>query len=159
MRARYIMQICQNHVNRKQKSKRNNWERLPAIWRYTHQHFSSRNSITCARYKVTPSVGMKQYPTQPTSLQERSKFVFLWVGGKSARTIAKEMGVSPSTVCRWISRWREEGNVNNHKPHNRNPYFLSRRSHLENLIRFDARHLLHFPRTPWPPLHPIVYIG
>ncbi|MPC29056.1 hypothetical protein E2C01_022273 [Portunus trituberculatus] len=59
---------------------------------------------------------MKRYPSQPTTLSERSMFVSMWIGGKSARTIARETGVSPSTVCRWINRWKQEGNVDNHKP-------------------------------------------
>lgn len=54
---------------------------------------------------------MTRYPFQPTSLSERSNFIFLWISGKSTRTIARETGVSPSTVCRWINRWKKEGNI------------------------------------------------
>lgn len=56
---------------------------------------------------------MTRYPFQPTSLAARCKFVSMWVKGKTCKTIAKETGVSPSTVCRWINRWKEEGNVFN----------------------------------------------
>ncbi|MPC45362.1 hypothetical protein E2C01_039060 [Portunus trituberculatus] len=54
---------------------------------------------------------VKRCHTKPTSLSERSVFVLLWVGGRSIRSIARDTGVSSSTVCRWIHRWREEGNV------------------------------------------------
>lgn len=95
---------------------------------------------------------MKQYITQPTSLLERRKFIFLWVGGKSTRSIAKEMGVSPSTVSRWISRWRDEGNVNNRNPMNRISHFLSR-SQLEKLVHFYGIYLLHTHRNPLTHFH------
>lgn len=58
----------------------------------------------------------RAYPSKPTSLTQRGLFLSMWVEGKSARTIARETGVSPATVCRWINRWRQEGNVDNHKP-------------------------------------------
>lgn len=78
------------------------------------------------------SSAMRRYPSQATSLGERSKFVSLWIGGKSARSIARDTGVSPSTVCRWINRWKQEGNVNNHKP-KRNMYpFLSRWTYMRS---------------------------
>ncbi|KAK8384939.1 hypothetical protein O3P69_014479 [Scylla paramamosain] len=56
---------------------------------------------------------MTRYPFQPTNLSERMTFVSLWVKGRSTRSIARETGVSPSTVYRWINRWKQNGNVYN----------------------------------------------
>lgn len=50
---------------------------------------------------------------KPTSLSERTEFLKLWVKGKSARSIARAAGTSATTVCRWIRRWKLEGNVDN----------------------------------------------
>lgn len=72
----------------------------------------------------------REYRSKPTSLSQRSLFLSMWVDGKSARTIARETGVSPATVCRWINRWRQEGNVNNHKPPKGIYRLLSRRKRL-----------------------------
>ncbi|XP_069941765.1 uncharacterized protein [Cherax quadricarinatus] len=49
---------------------------------------------------------------QPTCVRERTRFVHMWVGGMSLRSIALSSGVSVSTVFRWIHRWLREGNVN-----------------------------------------------
>lgn len=74
----------------------------------------------------------REYRSKPTSQSQRSQFISMWLHGKSARTIARDTGVSPATVCRWINRWRQEGNVDNHKP-KRNIYCVvsKRRQHLE----------------------------
>lgn len=48
---------------------------------------------------------------KPTTLADRTRFVWLWRSGLSARTIAQESGTSVTTVCRWIKRWRREGTV------------------------------------------------
>lgn len=48
---------------------------------------------------------------KPTTLADRTRFVWLWRSGLSARNIAQESGTSVTTVCRWIRRWRREGNV------------------------------------------------
>lgn len=80
---------------------------------------------------------MKRYPSQPTSLIERSMFVSMWVSGKSAREIARETGVSPSTVCRWINRWKQEGNIYNHQALGSVYYFLYDRLYLEGYMCSD----------------------
>lgn len=49
---------------------------------------------------------------QTTNLADRSRFVWMWAGGMSARAIAQETGASVTTICRWIRRWRREGHVN-----------------------------------------------
>uniref|UniRef100_A0A0P4WMH8 Uncharacterized protein n=1 Tax=Scylla olivacea TaxID=85551 RepID=A0A0P4WMH8_SCYOL len=64
-----------------------------------------------AQHRGVDECTVKRFPAMPTSLTERSMFVLQWVGGKSIRSIARDTGVSSSTVCRWIKRWREEGNV------------------------------------------------
>lgn len=46
-----------------------------------------------------------------TTLAERQRFVVLWLNGSSARTIAQQTGMSATTVCRWIKRWRQENNL------------------------------------------------
>ncbi|KAG7162305.1 Glutamate receptor-like 23, partial [Homarus americanus] len=51
-------------------------------------------------------------PNKPTDLSERAKLVSMWVDGISCRNIARQTGKSVSTVCRWITRWKREGNVN-----------------------------------------------
>lgn len=50
--------------------------------------------------------------SRPTNLTDRVRFVWMWISGMSARAIAQETGTSVTTVCRWIQRWRQEGNVN-----------------------------------------------
>lgn len=82
----------------------------------------------------------REYRSKPTSLSQRSLFLTMWIEGKSARTIARENGVSPATVCRWINRWRQEGNVNNHKPPKGIYRLLSRRKRL-----YLERHYLGVP--------------
>lgn len=42
---------------------------------------------------------------------DRLRMVWMWLAGKSARTISLETGISICTVYRWIRRWREEGSV------------------------------------------------
>ena len=47
-----------------------------------------------------------------TDLAQRHRFVKMWLGGNSARTIAQYTGASATTVCRWIRRWKIEGHLN-----------------------------------------------
>lgn len=49
---------------------------------------------------------------QTTNLADRSRFVWMWSIGMSARSIAQETGASVTTICRWIRRWRKEGHIN-----------------------------------------------
>lgn len=72
------------------------------------------NLKTCQTRK-----GCKQ-STRPTNRTERTSFVWLWVTGMSRRAIAVKAGVSVTTVCRWIQRWRREGHVER-RPCRRNP--------------------------------------
>lgn len=78
-------------------------------------------------------VMQREYRSKSTSPSQRSQFLSMWFDGMSARTIARETGVSPATVCRWINRWRQEGNVDNHKPPKGIYRLLSKRKklHLE----------------------------
>lgn len=50
-------------------------------------------------------------PCKTTDTTQRARMVWMWVGGQSARSIARETGASVSTVYRWIRRWEQEGNV------------------------------------------------
>ena len=77
---------------------------------------------------------MKQYPFQPPSLSERIKFVSMWIRKKSMRTIARETGFSPSTVHRWINRWKREGNVCILRPKRSNRHFWFQKSFLKKTI-------------------------
>lgn len=45
-------------------------------------------------------------------MAERMRFVLRWQNGQSARVIAEESGTSVATVCRWLRRWKNEGNIN-----------------------------------------------
>lgn len=45
-----------------------------------------------------------------TSVEERTRFVNMWVDGMSLRAIAHITGTSVSTVFRWIHRWLWQGN-------------------------------------------------
>lgn len=56
---------------------------------------------------------MRQYPFRPTGLDERARFVWMWVEGLSVRMIAQQTGTSVTTVYRWIRRWQQEGHVEN----------------------------------------------
>ncbi|XP_069951462.1 probable glutamate receptor [Cherax quadricarinatus] len=49
---------------------------------------------------------------RPTTLADRVKLVWLWVEGVPVRIIAQETKTSVTTVCRWVRRWQQEGNVN-----------------------------------------------
>lgn len=49
---------------------------------------------------------------QTTNLADRSRFVWMWSNGMSARAIAQKTGASVTTICRWIRRWRREGHIN-----------------------------------------------
>ncbi|MPD00852.1 hypothetical protein E2C01_096355 [Portunus trituberculatus] len=53
----------------------------------------------------------KKCPSQPISCSNRYKFVVMWLQGMSARSIARQHGVSPSTVCRWINHWKHYGRL------------------------------------------------
>ena len=55
-----------------------------------------------------PYKGLYRY----TSLEERVSIIWLWEYKFDTRTIAREIGISESTVYRWIRRWRQEGTVN-----------------------------------------------
>lgn len=42
---------------------------------------------------------------------DRYKIVYMWIGGKPAREISLEVGVSLATVYRWIRVWKREGST------------------------------------------------
>lgn len=50
-------------------------------------------------------------PYKPTEMWQRVTFVSMWNEGESSLSIARKTGVSPSTVNRWIRRWKQEGHV------------------------------------------------
>ncbi|KAG7174139.1 putative Glutamate receptor-like 81 [Homarus americanus] len=105
--------------------------------------------------------------TKPTALAERNGFVKLWKEGKSLHAIARETGVSVTTVFRWINRWLREGNVNVKPRGNRprssqaeghsaisNDIFFHptppednshiQKSHHEELEKYPPQHFLNF---------------
>lgn len=43
-----------------------------------------------------------------TVIADRRKFVRMWMGGYSFRTIAEILGTSATTVSRWVRRWQKE---------------------------------------------------
>lgn len=47
-----------------------------------------------------------------TGINNRSRIVWMWMAGVSARDIALHNGFSLSTVYRWVRRWKKEGAVN-----------------------------------------------
>ncbi|MPD05105.1 hypothetical protein E2C01_100832 [Portunus trituberculatus] len=53
----------------------------------------------------------KKYSSQPTSRYDRYMFVVMWLQGMSGRSIARQHGVSPSTVCRWINHRKQYGRL------------------------------------------------
>lgn len=76
--------------------------------------------------------------SQPTALGDRAKFIWLWVKGNSARSIAKETGTSVTTVYRWIRRWRHGGVVEN-KPRCGRPRVTSKEEDIAILRTACAR--------------------
>lgn len=53
----------------------------------------------------------------PILFGTRTKLVAMWLRGMSCSAIARDTGISTTTVCRWINRWRLEGHVNaRHRP-------------------------------------------
>lgn len=46
-----------------------------------------------------------------TVIADRRKFVRMWMGGFSFRTIAEILGTSATTVSRWVRRWQREANL------------------------------------------------
>lgn len=89
-----------------------NLQALQHMWNlWSEYHWTTKRAILENRRSSTGT--MTRYPFQPTSLAARSQFVSMWVRGKTCKEIARETGVSSSTVCRWINRWKEEGNVFN----------------------------------------------
>lgn len=47
-----------------------------------------------------------------TTLTERVMLVHLWLSGLSYNAIAHQTGICLTTVSRWVTRWRQEGHVN-----------------------------------------------
>lgn len=45
-------------------------------------------------------------------LSERRLLVEMWLRGLSCNAIARQTRISAPTVCRWINRWKQEGNIN-----------------------------------------------
>ncbi|KAG7162293.1 putative Glutamate receptor-like 74 [Homarus americanus] len=71
-------------------------------------------------------------PVKPTAVEDRVKFVWMWVEGMSLRAIARETGASVTTVYRWVHRWQQEGNVNT-KPRGHKPLVTHRDLDLANI--------------------------
>lgn len=82
-----------------------------------------------------------------TNYADRASYVQLWMSGMSARAIARRSKTSVTTVCRWIKRWRLEGNLTK-----------------KNCIRRDVSFNLLSPcdyqtaRKSAEPLHPFRHI-
>ncbi|KAG7157648.1 putative Glutamate receptor-like 80 [Homarus americanus] len=103
--------------------------------------------------------------TKPTALAERAGFVKMWREGMSLHAIARETGVSVTTVFRWIHRWLKEGNVNTrprgHRPHSTyaegrsaasyavvcHPTVSGNKDHIQNFhyeVQKSPQHFLNF---------------
>lgn len=76
---------------------------------------------------------------QTTNLADRSRFVWMWSTGMSARAIAQETGASVTTICRWIRRWRREGHINT-RPRRGRP----RKNATSSALRIQ-NHCIQFP--------------
>lgn len=66
-----------------------------------------------------------QRASRPTGIGDRARFVWLWVRGMSAGTIAQETGTSVTTVYRWLRRWRRHGSIDS-VPRSGRPRITSR---------------------------------
>ncbi|KAK4316550.1 hypothetical protein Pmani_007682 [Petrolisthes manimaculis] len=40
-----------------------------------------------------------------TRMEDRTRFIWLWLSGMSLRAIAERTGTSATTVRRWVRRW------------------------------------------------------
>lgn len=78
---------------------------------------------------------------QPTDFADRTHFVLMWMAGMSSRAIARETGKSVTTVCRWIRRWKQDGNVNT-KPRCGRPRLREKRRREEE-VEVSSRHHYH----------------
>ncbi|KAG7175936.1 putative variant ionotropic glutamate receptor-like 16, partial [Homarus americanus] len=58
-----------------------------------------------------------------TDSEERGNIVKMWLAGMSVQKISQTMGVSITTVYRWVHRWLCDGNVNT-KLHGRRNHLL-----------------------------------
>lgn len=86
------------------------------------------------------SIMKRLHKFQPTTEDERILFVLLWRCGLTARDISQKSGVSVTTVCRWLRRWRYEGSVST-RPRARRSYYF----HLKNYdqLQHDSVHGLY----------------
>lgn len=107
-----------------------------------------------------PTSLMRQHPFRPTEVEERARFVCMWVDGMSVRTIAQQTGASLTTVYRWIRRWQREGCVENRARSGRPRLSLRKGNHHPSRQAVShPTYSLHDPRpcqscyTPNPDLH------
>lgn len=54
-------------------------------------------------------------PFRATGVADRVKFVHMRMAGMTYRTIAQETGTSPTTVYKWVKRWKKEHNLDSKK--------------------------------------------
>ncbi|KAK4299457.1 hypothetical protein Pmani_028270 [Petrolisthes manimaculis] len=67
---------------------------------------------------------------------DRTRIMWLWLAGYTARDIAAETGTSLSTVYRWIRRWEKEGTL------------VTRFLHLRSCTDYDGVFANSFIRPP-----------
>ncbi|XP_053643873.2 glutamate receptor 4-like [Cherax quadricarinatus] len=72
------------------------------------RHSSMYRQVHVSRWKKSM---VQRRAFKPTGVDDRMRFVMMWVEGMSARDIALQTGSSVSTVYRWIRRWQRDGNV------------------------------------------------
>lgn len=85
-----------------------------------------------------------------TSYADRSGFVRMSMSGMSARAIARKSGISVTTVCRWVNRWKLERNLasKRHTKNNKPKDMRNWTSHTTNTLAvFPSHTVLSTPKT------------
>ncbi|XP_066985186.1 uncharacterized protein [Macrobrachium rosenbergii] len=87
----------------------------------------------------------KRRSNKPTAVDDRARIVWMWVGGKSAYSIAQETGTSMTTVYRWLRRWKHEGNVLT-RPRSGRPRLSKQKT--EEPSASEGPHMCAIPKRP-----------
>lgn len=96
---------CNLQNSKADRTRRSWWLHLVALMKTSLSPSSTRTTME------------EPHSHKTTNITQRSKIVWMWISGQSARCIAQETHTSVSTVYRWIRRWEREGSVST-KPRN-----------------------------------------